>query len=433
MKNGTSEDVLYIDNTGEWTGSWVHVAMTYAPNNFKFYLNGVLLKIDTSINMTAASSPMTLMRDSYGATNYTLGNIAEFCFENTATPWTLAQIEDLMHRSEYPESSNFYTLDNTNLDQNGENGMMLHGLATYNTDTVRGVRLASGIREIVSKTPWSGLGMCFFSSGVQATDILLLKEIKTAGITKIRIDIPDYSNSSWMENSKRCVLDAIALGFDVVWGVSSSGTVITADNWSSAGGFKASILTAAQWAQDNGVYEFQLGNEEELHNDDDTMPDGDLRVAIKATATEVQAIFTRGNISYSFDTGNAVAWGDLGRGDIDLMAMNTYHGNAGNYTNWWSDTLAYAVWKFGAENFYLSEWGLSSTSIVDYSPDEDIQAIGVANMLETIKASGISRAFFFCYNQDPNTYVYTVKSGVGSYRLLWNPLTTNNGRWWFTN
>ena len=63
--------------------------------------------------------------------------------------------------------------------------------------------------------------------------------------------------------------------------------------------FRQAILVAAQWAQDNGVFEFQIGNEEELHVDGTTMTAAQIRANLRDVATEVKAIFTNGNVSYS--------------------------------------------------------------------------------------------------------------------------------------
>lgn len=112
---------------------------------------------------------------------------------------------------------------------------------------------------------WSGLGMNMYSSDTNfAND---LADLISLGITNLRIDIPDYENTVALAASKVGVLAAIAAGANVIWGVSSNSfnsanNVITTENWST---FASAVLAAASWAQSNGVFEFSLGNEEELH------------------------------------------------------------------------------------------------------------------------------------------------------------------------
>jgi hypothetical protein len=283
----------------------------------------------------------------------------------------------------------------------------------------------------------------------------------------------------------------------VTWGVSSNAFnsadyVITTENWPT---FRAAILDAAAWAQANGVYEFQLGNEEELHiwrhpvslvrsanivtatftedhgftagnpidiwnagpssfnfhgtitvtgaktftypsagtngsvsNPADVfignMPEGTIQANLKSVATSVQAIFTRGNVSYS-TTGDWFMgeWHSLGRGDIDILAFNAYT-NLFTPPHDWTWGLANQVAWFGSDHTYLTEFSLNSGSLDAYSADEAVQAAGTTTMLAAIKAAGITRANFFVYGPD-NTY--GARKADGTYRELWNILKKANG------
>ena len=69
---------------------------------------------------------------------------------------------------------------------------------------------------------------------------------------------------------------------------------------------------------------FQLGNEAELNNDDDTLTDAQLIANIKSLATEVKALFTNGNVSYSCYNNNIGDWVAACKGDIDLLVSNVY-------------------------------------------------------------------------------------------------------------
>ena len=229
------------------------------------------------------------------------------------------------------------------------------------------------------------------------------------GFTELR-DLGDYLGENVL---KPVVIEGNAKGLRFIWGVSSVSTTITAENWAD---FRQGILDAAQWAQDNGVYEFQIGNEEELHNDDDTMTDTELIVALKSVATEVQVIFTNGNISYSCYQGSIDDWVAAGKGDIDILASNVYMGGDGYYSDSWKTKIAKLVNAFGADGTYITEFAPSYSSLEDYSTDEAVQAAGVTEMIEYIKASGIKRALFYTWKGDD----FGVVKNDGTYRLLWN-------------
>jgi hypothetical protein len=272
---------------------------------------------------------------------------------------------------------------------------------------------------------WSGLGMGLFSTYNTSefdgyVDILLAN-----GFTELRIDIPDYQNTVWLEQSKAAVIRAIAKGVKVIWGVSSNAGnnidyTITAKNWST---YRQAILDAAQWAQDNGVYEFQLGNEEVHHNDDTTLTDAQLITNLKSVATDVQAIFTNGNVSYTCSANNISNWISGGKGDIDILALNIYRGGTAPFSNDWKTQIDDLVDAFGVNGTYLTEFNLSWSSLDDYSTDETVQAEAVAEMIEYIKASGMTRAFYFCYQSDN----FGVVKNDGTYRLLWNQALLNTG------
>ena len=50
---------------------------------------------------------------------------------------------------------------------------------------------------------------------------------------------------------------------------------------------------------------------------------------------------------------------------------------------------------FGADSTYITEFSLSASSLYDYSTDETVQAEAITEIIEYIKASGITRAFYF--------------------------------------
>ncbi len=270
---------------------------------------------------------------------------------------------------------------------------------------------------------WPGLGMGFSSEGKNGgtieqvdsyIDILL-----TNGFDEIRMDIPNYANEWSYTNSKVAVKRAVAKGVKVVWGLSASN--LTATSWID---YRAAILEAAQWAQDNGVYEFQLGNEEEWYVDGTTLTVAQLITNLKTVATEVQTIFTSGNISYTCARSYISNWVNAGKGDIDLLASNIYitgdgHPHPEGDIDWRGEIVD-LVTAFGVDGTYLSEFNLSYTSYDYYSKDEAVQTAGVAEMIDYIKDSGMNRAFFYSFNED--SYDMSVLKSDGTYRQLWDVL-----------
>jgi hypothetical protein len=283
---------------------------------------------------------------------------------------------------------------------------------------------------------WPGLGMMIFPTSDNVWEISSSFEewvdyLLANGFTQLRINITFWADTVAGVITKSAITTAISKGAQVIWGVGSGSSTLTAANWPT---FRQAVLDAALWAQDNGVYEFQLGNEEELHIDDTTLTDAQLITNLKALATEVQAIFTNGNLSYSCEEDALDTWISAGKGDIDLIALNAYLGwgnDSGNYNEThFRSTLSKLVGAFGTDGCYLSEFGLSATSLDSYSTDEAVQAEGVTKMINYIKDSGVERAIFFCYYNDSRPFGpegFGILKDDGTHRLLWNQALLNSG------
>lgn len=275
---------------------------------------------------------------------------------------------------------------------------------------------------------WSGLamGQVFESDLVRMTN--QCNTLLSYGITDIRVSLPDYTvNTTVFHNA---IITALNLGMHVIWGVSSNPTVITAANWPA---FRAKVLIEAQWCQDNGVTEFQIGNEEEAHVDNTTMTVATVRNNLKTLATDVQAIFTRGNVSYSpaslVNTAEWIsAWNSLGKGDLDTLGLNVYRDTGSLFDTAWKTNIdnLYANW---GTNCFISEWSVSYRSLNTWSTQQERQAMGIAEMLDYIQASGIPKAYFFAWESSS----FGVFDGNTTYKLLWNILTMRNKRRWFDN
>jgi len=278
---------------------------------------------------------------------------------------------------------------------------------------------------------WSGLGMNIFPTsdntwGLSSSFEERVDELLANGFTQLRIGVNYWAEASAVAIAKSAVTLAVSKGAEVIWGVGSGAGTITATNWL---GYRQAILNNAQWAQDNGVYEFQLGNEEEVHVDGSTMTGEQMIINLKDVATEVQAIFTRGNISYSFGWGYDVDWIAAGKGDIDIIAYNLYMGGDGTYTYPWKSDIDNLINAFGVDGTYLTEFGPSSSPLDDYSTDEAVQAAAVTEMIEYIKASGMKRAIFFCYYDDSRPFGpegFGIVKTDGNYRLLWSQALLNS-------
>lgn len=174
--------------------------------------------------------------------------------------------------------------------------------------------------ETESPQKWSGLGMMLFNTlGFDNHIDTLL----TNGFTEIRMS-SDWYSWDLDTSSQSAIISAITKGAQVIWGVQSGGATLTAANCSD---YANAVKAAAQWAQDNGIYEFSIGNEEEAHVDGTTLTGTQVITNLKALATEVKEIFTIGNISYSYAWGYIDNWIAEGKGDIDLIAYNLQKGS----------------------------------------------------------------------------------------------------------
>lgn len=245
-----------------------------------------------------------------------------------------------------------------------------------------------------------------------------INDLKDNKIFNIREGLTDYTNSELLTISKECVLSAINSGMNVVWGVYA--TSLTAANWAD---YEVAVLDAAAWAETNKVYEFQIGNELEYYVDGITLTVEQLITNLKLLATAVKAIYTRGKISYSCAHNYINSWASAGKGDLDFLASNIYMGGL-TFDDTWKTEVNTLINTFGDAGCYLSEFSLSYISLDSYSTDEFIQSQKISEMLEYIKSSGISRAYFFEYIH--NNWGARKETGI-IYRQLWDVLIKETG------
>ena len=273
---------------------------------------------------------------------------------------------------------------------------------------------------------WSGLGITIFPvqdnvEKLGADFSEWVDELLANGFTQLRIDVNYWNNPIAIGISREAIAIVVAKGAKVIWGVGSAAVPITASNWI---GYRAGILTQAQWAQDNGVFEYQIGNEEEVHVDGTTITGEQMITNLKEVATEVKQIFTNGNISYSFGFGFIDKWISQGKGDIDILAHNMYMGGNGSYNYPWKQEITKLINAFGIDGFYLTEFGPSYSALDDYGNEAE-QAVAVTEMINYIKSVGLKRSLFFCYYDNSKPYGpegFGVVKTDGTKRLLWNSL-----------
>jgi hypothetical protein len=277
---------------------------------------------------------------------------------------------------------------------------------------------------------WSGLGMCIlqYQDGGNYSDEDYDGWIDTLlanGFDEFR-EIPTYQNTTRLAVQKAAIIRNASKGAKYIFGVSSNSTdnpayTITAANYEA---FRTAIKAAAQWAQDNEVFEFQLGNEEEYHVDGTTMTVAQIITNLKSIATEVQAIFTRGSISYSCGFTYVNTWIAAGRGDIDIIATNAYTQDTGVALPWWGFAVDDLVTTFGADHTYLTEFNLDSAGLSYYSADEGVQATGIRDMIARIQTAGMTRALYFLWKHD--TIEFGVLKDDNTYRQLWYELISGD-------
>ncbi len=267
---------------------------------------------------------------------------------------------------------------------------------------------------------WSGLEMCFEDVYDTENFDFYFDELLTNGFTQIRIHIADAAYSEDVDVTKTAALAAIAKGFDVIWGVGSAHTKLTAANWDS---YVTAVESYAAWAQANGIYEFLIGNETERHNNDTTLTDAQLRANLRSLATSVQAIFTNGDVGYGNSCEFLSNWLTEGRGDIDQLSWMIYIDEENDV---WKNNVDAMVAAFG-NHTYINEFNLDSGGYVHYSEDEAVQVVLITEMIDYFKASGITRAFFFCYTDSSRLSGFGAMKDDGTYRLLWSQALLNSG------
>lgn len=128
----TSAAVFDVKSPYSGANKWIHVVCTFVPNSAKMYFNTVAQTTDTSCTLNVVSSTLTLGTRPDLFNGFFSGRMRNFTFQNTATPWTQTEVDDLYYRNKIPTGALQWSLNNTHLDQNGENGLTLSN-TSYST------------------------------------------------------------------------------------------------------------------------------------------------------------------------------------------------------------------------------------------------------------------------------------------------------------
>lgn len=239
-----------------------------------------------------------------------------------------------------------------------------------------------------------------------------------ANIPYVRCQLLGAESAGEIAASKDDAAYCVSKGFKVLWGL-SSGITLTAANWSD---YSDAILAAAAWAEANGIYEFQIGNELEGKVDGTTLTVGDLITNLKTLATAVQAVYTIGKVSYATYTyNNLQLWKAAGKGDLDILALNWYQDN--NFRVFKNVITEYYT-SFG-EDSYLTEFSLSYRNIDYYTSDEKEQERQMQEIIGFLKGLGMKRAYFFRFYDDTLNFGVLKADGV-TFRQMWNVFKNTN-------
>lgn len=244
-----------------------------------------------------------------------------------------------------------------------------------------------------------------------------IDDLITNNILDVRIVLASYNIAANVAIAKQQTIIANNKGARTIFGV--AGTALTALTW---GDFHDAVLDAASWAQANNVYEFQIGNEEEYKVDGTTLTVAQLILNLKALATEVKAIYTRGKISYACAINFYKDWITAGKGDLDFFCANVYRGGTGDFSVQWKNQISNLKAAFGVDGFYITEFNVSYTSLDAWDTDENTQTSGITEMIKYIQNSEIKRAYFYSYLSD----LYGARKDDGTYRKLWDVLKITN-------
>lgn len=260
------------------------------------------------------------------------------------------------------------------------------------------------------------------------------KRLWDFGFRKVRIGIYKFNDTTAKANSRAAALIFKQQGFYVIHGCGAGGTTITASNFST--GFGAECQIAAAWAEENEMDEFQSGNEELLHIDEDTIVYDQLwSDYMKPLATTLQGIFTRGPISYAEvqglgETSPTGWWNANGKGDFDFIGFNVYGDDSGTF----EEMVQFQIDNFNSgSDTNIYEWNNKQSDITllfNNKISEEENAQRLKSKFNYIKTNvGESDPLFTCYlftyrwDQSADTKAFWfVENQSNLHRPAWNEI-----------
>lgn len=116
---GASPATLQYDDLQ--IGREFHIVITFEPNSAKMYINGHLheagINTDTVCAYVENAITMRMGTLAEATTTKMKGSIDNFIFQNTTTPWTAEQVQDLYYRHIVPDGATHYDMNDNVLDQ----------------------------------------------------------------------------------------------------------------------------------------------------------------------------------------------------------------------------------------------------------------------------------------------------------------------------
>lgn len=282
------------------------------------------------------------------------------------------------------------------------------------------------------KPIWEGMGMNygqdFLNGSYNATTANNdLARMWNLGIRKLRIAMSDYTYTAGVNATKSLALAAKQRGFYVMWGVTHPGFgTLKNSQWDA---YCDAVAAEAIWANDNGIDEFQVGNE--IEYSETIQPAGtftDSVTKIQGLATRCRPLFER-KLSYSvgqdtkegfveYNPTDLTGWRTLGKGDLDYLCYNVY-GSGGSFADF-QVKINLMFETFGAD-LHITEWNLHS-SFNSFPATEEVQAERIHERLLFMQELGISQTYFFAWRWDTTGSKQFALRVNNTYRLWFNSL-----------
>lgn len=240
-----------------------------------------------------------------------------------------------------------------------------------------------------------------------------LDELWSNGIRNLRIALSNYTYIPGVDATKQAALLAKGKGFYVMWGVSHK-QPLSDSNWQD---YANAVLSASQWAKDNELNEFQVGNElDATWNAQITVTD--IIGKIHALADQITGITT--SFSIAQDSRES-EWITRGKGNLSHLCYNVYGSNFDDFKNKITNL------KNAFPDIVITEWNLFHAW--SGFPPANEQKAKIQERYNFLETQGLTH-YFFTYRGDPNESsgeAFALKRPNGELRdwseVLYHPIT----------